>query len=380
MDLLRELQQNVPPFAVDIIRLAVWLFLLMLVFVPLERLFAESPQKIFRKGWLADLGYYFLNGIVARVILAFPMAAIAWLMHRLVPGTVHSSIAALPLPARLLAALVAGELGYYWGHRWTHEIPLLWRFHSVHHSPVEVDWLINTRAHPLDIVFSRLCMFVPMYALGLARPLAGQHLDVVPMLVMLIGTAWGFFVHSNLRWRFGWLEWLIATPHFHHWHHTNDDHVNRNYASMLPIMDKIFGTAYLPPRKWPPLYGIRGPMSPTLLGQLLHPLLPEDHIPTLVSLLAAPVGAGDWTKVPGGVNESGCEGEATTAKNIGFTAFGITIRERMSGPSVRNDLSMDYSRSRPPAANAAGWLCPKRLFGGFRRVRIGSCSQSWMRS
>jgi sterol desaturase/sphingolipid hydroxylase (fatty acid hydroxylase superfamily) len=95
------------------------------------------------------------------------------------------------------------EFGYYWGHRWTHEIPFLWRFHSVHHSPIEVDWLVNSHARPLDIVFSRLCMLVPMYALELAQPLTGQHLDVVPLLVMLIGTAWGFFIHSNLRWRFG---------------------------------------------------------------------------------------------------------------------------------------------------------------------------------
>lgn len=277
MEILRELQENLPPFAVDIIRLSIWLLLLMIVFVPLEKLFAQDPQKIFRKGWLADLGYYFLNGLLPKAILVFPMAAIAWGLRRVVPGVVHESVASLPLSARLLAALVVGEFGFYWGHRWTHEIPFLWRFHSVHHSPVEVDWLVNTHAHPLDMVFTRLCGFVPMYALGLAQPLAGQRLDVVPLFVMLVATAWGFFIHANVRWRFGWLEWLVATPHFHHWHHTNDEHADRNYASMLPIMDKLFGTAYLPAKQWPPIYGIRGAMSATLVGQLLHPFLPEDQ-------------------------------------------------------------------------------------------------------
>jgi hypothetical protein len=51
-----------------------------------------------------------------------------------------------------------------------------------------MDWLVGTRAHPLDIVFVRLCGFVPMYALGLAQPVARGRLDAIPLIVMLIGT------------------------------------------------------------------------------------------------------------------------------------------------------------------------------------------------
>jgi sterol desaturase/sphingolipid hydroxylase (fatty acid hydroxylase superfamily) len=260
--------------AMDVLRIGVWFFILMAVFVPLEKLFAVHPQPVFRKHFGVDAGYYFLTGLLPKLLLAGPMAFIAWSLHFVVPSGVQALATGLPLWARLAAALVVGEVGFYWGHRWTHEIPLLWRFHSIHHSSEEIDWLVNTRAHPLDIVFVRLCGFIPMYAIGLAQPMVGQTVDVVPMLVLVIGMVWGYFIHANVRWRFGWLALLISTPAFHHWHHTSDEHIDKNYASMLPIMDLLFGTWYLPKKLWPPKYGINAPMAPGLPAQLLQPFLP----------------------------------------------------------------------------------------------------------
>ena len=120
------------------------------------------------------------------------------------------------------------------------------------------------------LVFSRFCALVPIYVLGLGSPgtLSGS---LVPLLATLITTAWGFFIHANLRFRFGPLEWLISTPAFHHWHHTLSGPINRNYASTLPWLDRVFGTHYLP-KEWPTAYGTVEKLPDSLTDQLFYPL------------------------------------------------------------------------------------------------------------
>jgi sterol desaturase/sphingolipid hydroxylase (fatty acid hydroxylase superfamily) len=259
---------------IPVIRLCLWLTILVVIFVPLERLFAAHPQKIWRKGIVTDLGYFFLSSLLPALLLSVPVGLLAWAVHLAVPGGFLAATAALPLWARVLAGFVAGEIGFYWGHRWSHEIPFLWRFHSIHHSAEHVDFLVNTRAHPIDMVFGRFCGLVPMFVLGLGGPV-GTSGSVVPFIATLIGAVWGFFIHANLRWRFGPLEWLISTPAFHHWHHTRTGPINRNYASTLPWLDRIFGTHYLPRKEWPSSYGIKAKLPDTLAGQLAYPLFPE---------------------------------------------------------------------------------------------------------
>lgn len=258
----------------SILRLATWLALMTIVFLPLERLFAVRRRAMLGRRLAGDIGFFFISGLIPSLLLTPVLAATALAADAVMPLAWQEAVGALPLWGRALAALVVGELGFYWGHRWSHEIPFLWRFHAVHHAPEEIYFLISSRAHPLDNVFVRICGLIPVTFLGLATPLTPSG-GVIAALLVIASTLWGFMIHANIRWRFGPLEWLISTPAFHHWHHTMGEPRDRNYASMLPCMDWIFGTFHLPRGAWPERYGTDTELPASVAGQLAHPLLPK---------------------------------------------------------------------------------------------------------
>ncbi len=241
-----------------------WLFLLTAIFVPLERLFSVNRQSTTRPHMLADLGFFFLSGLIPTFILSMPLGTIAAVSRYFVPEAYFLWITGLPILLQIAMALILGEFGFYWAHRFMHEIPWLWRFHAIHHDPVRMDWLINTRAHPLDIIFTRMVGLTLVYVAGFGTPGSGSG-SAIPLFVLIWGTFWGFFIHSNLNVRLRWFENILSSPRFHHWHHSRDDHPNHNYASTLPFYDRLFGTHHLPQGAWPPSYGIAAENRPEAL-------------------------------------------------------------------------------------------------------------------
>jgi lathosterol oxidase len=243
------------------------LFAFALGFVPLERAFARvREQRIFRKGWRTDLAHFGVSHLLVQVTVFLTMLPATLFFRWAVNDRFQAAVAAQPVWLQFLEALVAADLFAYVAHRLFHEIPALWRFHQIHHSSEQLDWLASSRLHVVDVVVTRAFGFLPLYVIGFSPAALAAYL------------AWasfqGIWIHSNLRFHFGPLRHLIATPQFHHWHHSATVY-NRNFAVHLPIIDRLFGTHYLPGDRWPEQYGIEGnPVPDGYLAQLLHPVKP----------------------------------------------------------------------------------------------------------
>ena len=253
--------------------LCTWFLIALLTIAPLEKLFTLHKQKLFRKDFLPDVLYFFISGLFPAFVLVVINDLVIFGFQAVLPPEWFALVHSTPLWFRVIAIVMVGDFGFYWGHRWMHENPFLWRIHSVHHSPVEVDWLVATRTHPLEIVFLRTFSFIPVFTMGLVDLTPGKG-EIYSLLMVVINTFWGLFIHANVRFRFGLLEHLIATPHFHHWHHANDNEqvINKNYAALLPVYDRIFGTLHQPKKNYPGVYGINTYLPDNFLMQLVFPL------------------------------------------------------------------------------------------------------------
>jgi lathosterol oxidase len=240
---------------------------LALIFVPMERLFARRrEQPIFRPEWRTDLVYFAVSHLLVQMTVWLTLAPatllFAWAVH---PG-VHRAVQAQPLLLQFVEIVVVADLAEYVVHRAFHRVPWLWRFHQVHHSARALDWLAGSRLHLVDIVVTRALSFVPLYVLGFAPAAVYAYLVFVSFHAV--------FIHANVRFPFRAIEWLLVTPRFHHWHHAAaPEAVDRNFAVHLPVIDRLFGTAYFPPGRWPETYGLAGhPVPDGWLSQLVWPL------------------------------------------------------------------------------------------------------------
>ena len=84
-------------------------------------------------------------------------------------------------------------------------------------------------------------------------------------------TLHALLIHSNMRVRIGPLKWLIGTPEFHHWHHSNQPEAyNKNFAGGMPLIDLVFGTAHAP-GTMPERYGLDEPAPKTWWSQMRWP-------------------------------------------------------------------------------------------------------------
>ena len=109
----------------------------------------------------------------------------------------------------------------------------------------------GARMHFLEILLMRSITAIPVLALGFT-PLAVE-------IYVLVAYVYTTLIHSNIGWRLPFIDQLLVTPQFHHWHHGADkEAIDVNFAIHFPFYDRLFGTYHLPKDQWPSGYGIEG--------------------------------------------------------------------------------------------------------------------------
>jgi sterol desaturase/sphingolipid hydroxylase (fatty acid hydroxylase superfamily) len=145
----------------------------------------------------------------------------------------------LPVWVQMLLMMFVADFFRYFLHRTAHEWIPLWRVHAVHHSVKKLYWLNVGRFHPIDKSLQFLCDALPFILLGV--------LEEVMTLYFVVYSIKGFFQHSNVDTKLGWLNYIISGPELHRWHHSKTiKESNTNYGNNVIIWDILFGSFFYP--------------------------------------------------------------------------------------------------------------------------------------
>ena len=149
-----------------------------------------------------------------------------------------------------LVGVLLMDLAYYAFHRVSHEVNALWAAHAVHHQSEEYNLSVALRQSWLQQVYSGL-FYLPLALLGVPLPAF--------LLLNATNTVAQFWIHTRLIDRLGPLEWVLNTPSHHRVHHgADEEYLDKNYAGLLIIWDRLFGT--FEPEVRAPCYGVVKPL------------------------------------------------------------------------------------------------------------------------
>lgn len=144
-----------------------------------------------------------------------------------------------PIWLQAILLLAVGDFFRYWLHRLFHQVPWMWAFHQVHHSPKRLYWVNVGRFHPIEQALQFVVDALPFVLIGVQTE--------VLYVYFVFYAVNGFYQHSNCDVRLGPMNWIVAGPELHRWHHSlNLKESNHNFGNNLIVWDILFGTRFLP--------------------------------------------------------------------------------------------------------------------------------------
>ena len=157
-------------------------------------------------------------------------------------------------PGKWLAAIglfLGVDCAFYWFHRVSHEYNAPWAGHVVHHSSEDYNLAVALRQGSFEALFSWV-FYLPMALVGFPPAWFAA--------TMSFNLLYQFIIHTRMVGKLGPLEWVMNTPSHHRVHHgRNPKYLDKNYAGILIVWDRIFGTFQVEEEE--PVYGLTKPLN-----------------------------------------------------------------------------------------------------------------------
>jgi sterol desaturase/sphingolipid hydroxylase (fatty acid hydroxylase superfamily) len=253
-------------------QLVYWTFLGILVV--LERLVPFEPAWNRNDGQLRnDIVLSLLTIALNSVATVVCLWGIAWAIREIEPlVSLQVWPTHWPFYVQIVPGIILWDLGNHLAHRWAHKVPLLWRFHSVHHSAPRLSVINAGRFHPIDIVKSVVIGSPIPILLGVPAEIAEWY-----AALYLFG---GILTHANINLRCTFFSRFINTPDLHRWHHSPFAvETDTNYGEVTVVWDRLFGSYVFHARgaRLNLGLGYTVPVSRHLIEAVWHPLTPAGH-------------------------------------------------------------------------------------------------------
>lgn len=210
---------------------------ILLVMITAESLWPRRA-RVQNRGvrWVTNAIMVVLGTLALRLL--FPIVAVGTALWASGSGWGLFNLTAFPLWLEIILAVILLDLAIYAQHVASHHIPIIWRFHKVHHTDRDLDASSALRFHPVEIAASML------YKMGIVLLLGPAAIAVIIFEIML--SAGAVFNHANVRLPLSLdqtLRRVIVTPDYHRVHHsTAEQETNSNYGFFLSVWDYVFGT------------------------------------------------------------------------------------------------------------------------------------------
>ena len=226
-----------------------WLLILSLAVYTLEVFFPwRKEQSRIRKDFWLDTFYMYFN-LFLFPLLIFKFAAektfqgVTYLLNSMnLDFLVQNRVEDFPVWLQILVLFLIRDFTHWNVHRLLHRVPLLWRFHKVHHSVKEMGYAAHLRFHWMESVIYNTIQFIPLALLGFTLD---QYIGVYVFTILI-----GHLNHANIYLPLGPLKYILNSPQMHIWHHSRKipegSKYGCNYGLSLSLWDYLFGTASIP--------------------------------------------------------------------------------------------------------------------------------------